>query len=161
MPTATCAGFSDATIAKMAKAMHHAVPGPKRGGVPGPPVDDSTLWNFNYACVDQEAIVIYDPKVLADAIGRRPDQRPAHIPKLDFSADACAQSPTLLPRVWPTLLPRVWPTLLPRVWPTLLPRVWPTLLRRVWLSRFRRTSRSSLGMQTTSGRPRSSRLTIS
>ena len=56
-------------------------------GKPHPPIPVSEITAFNYACVDQEVIVSYDPAMLVDRPGRRPDQRFGQLPKFDWSGD--------------------------------------------------------------------------
>ena len=83
-----CTPLSQKSIEFMQHELLRQVPGPKRrdGRVPDKE-DTSRLSSLEWACVDQEVIVLYDPRVLADRPGRRPDQRPAQIPVFDFSGD--------------------------------------------------------------------------
>ena len=82
-----CAPLSAAKIARMQQALDRTVPGPKIRGVPGPPEYVSQLTSIEWACVDQEAIIIYDPAILADQPGRQPTERPRQVPRLDYSID--------------------------------------------------------------------------
>lgn len=85
---AQCAGFTDEAIAAMQKALFKlSYPKTRAGEQPKPPNEDSKLTAIDWACVDQEVIVIYDPRMLKDRAGRKPDQRHTHMPKLDWTGD--------------------------------------------------------------------------
>ena len=71
----------------MQRALSATVPGPKQRDGTRVPEYVSKLEAINYACVDQDVIIIHDPSMLKDRPGRRPDQRPSQIPRLDFSSD--------------------------------------------------------------------------
>ena len=85
--------LTPSVLSRMRKHMNAFVPGPKQlGGGARKPVPVSVLHEFEWACVDQETIVVYDPKYLADkpkamrhSTG---DTKVKTLPKLDFSDDA-------------------------------------------------------------------------
>lgn len=76
-------------VARMSARMTHMVPGRKGAkGVPGPQIAESKLWTFEYACVDQETIVLHDPRRMADTPGRPHTTRGDGLERmLDFSDD--------------------------------------------------------------------------
>ena len=82
-----CAPLSDFKISSMQRALDHTVPGPKQRDGTRKPEYDSQLTALNYACVDQDVIIVHDPSMLLDRPGRAPTQRPTHVPHLDFSGD--------------------------------------------------------------------------
>ena len=82
-----CQPLSDLDISTMQKALDRTVPGPKQRDGSFAREYVSQLTAVDFACVDQDVIVMYDPSALKDQPGRSPTQRPPHIPRFDFSGD--------------------------------------------------------------------------
>lgn len=90
-----CAGdVVDATLlARMKSQLTHTVPVNSRNKAgPREMETQAKFWEFDWVCVDQETIVVYDPKQMADVPidgvhRRRPISADEQLPKLDFSKD--------------------------------------------------------------------------
>ena len=74
----TCAPLTDTAIKLMQRKLNATVPGPpprNRVGAPGHREYVSRLYAFDWACIDQEAIILFDPRLLADKPSGGEDHR--------------------------------------------------------------------------------------
>ena len=100
MPTAAVAGtpprrcaadvINASMVAKLRATIPHAVP-LRRNEQPRHSREmDANFWDFEWACVDQETIILFDPRLLADRpveAKRSAQTANTGLPRLDFSAD--------------------------------------------------------------------------